>query len=325
MRDGEQATTKRRLVIGCGFIGERFACELARRGEDTVVLTRSEPGAEKRTALGDAEVIVADAASPLLGSAMRGVGHVIYAAGGLMPAESEQDPALDAALTLDPLRSVLDELAARASVTLTYISSGGTVYGRPRYLPVDEDHPTEPISAYGVNKLACERLVVAQAQRHRIDARILRCSNVYGETQPADRGQGAIATFIDHLRRSEPILLYGDGEVVRDYVHVSDVVNAALALIERPFEATTVLNVGSGVGHSLAEVIGSINEISDRSLEVERLPARAFDVREIVLDVSRLKGLIPFDPMPLEEGIRRVLEGAALPDRTPEAAARPNA
>ena len=315
----------RRLVIGCGFIGERFACELARRGEDTVVLTRSEPGAKRRATLGDAELIVADAASPALDPAMRGVGHVIYTAGGLMPAESEQDPALDAALTLGPLRSLLNELAARSNVSLTYISSGGTVYGRPRYLPVDEKHPAEPISAYGINKLACERLVVAESQRHRIDARILRCSNVYGETQPANRGQGVIATFIDHLRRSEPIVLYGDGGVVRDYIHVDDVVSAALALIERPFKATTVLNVGSGFGHSLVEVIESINEISDRSLEVKSRPARKFDVREIVLDVSRLKSLIQFDPIPLKDGIRRLLEDAASPEHPLEVVARPNA
>jgi UDP-glucose 4-epimerase len=308
-----KAIPSRTLVIGCGFIGERFASELVKRGTDTVVLTRSEPNAVKRSGLEGAEIVVGDAASTTLSSALSGVGNVIYAAGGLMPAESEQEPATDAALTLRPLASVLDALAARPGVTLTYISSGGTIYGQPRYLPVDEEHPTEPISAYGINKLAAEKLVVARAERYGTEARILRCSNVYGETQPAHRGQGAIVTFAAHLSRGDPIVLYGDGGVIRDYVHVDDVVSAGLALCDQPPDPR-VVNIGLGAGHSLAQVIDLIDKISNNRLTVQRRPRREFDIHEIVLDVSRLKMLIPFYPIPLEDGIRRVLGRATSDD-----------
>jgi UDP-glucose 4-epimerase len=305
LRQG-QAPTGRTLVVGCGFIGARFAAELVARNVETIVLTRSEPGEVKRTALGASEVVVADAASAVLDEALHGVGHVIYAAGGLMPAESEQDPALDAALTLRPLVAVLDAIAVRPGVRLTYISSGGTVYGRPRYLPVDEEHPKEPMSAYGINKLAAENLVEAHSERHGVSARILRCSNVYGETQPANRGQGVIATFLERSRRGEPLVLYGDGAVVRDYVHVDDVVDAGIALLGRPIEPT-VVNVGLGEGYSLGHVVELIDQISGGRLTIERRPARDFDVPEIVLDVSRLKSLVPYEPIALDEGVRRLL------------------
>jgi UDP-glucose 4-epimerase len=316
------AVQHRALVIGCGFIGERFAAELVRRGTDTVVLTRSEPDGVKRASLEGAEIMVGDAAGTALDAALSGVGNVIYAAGGLMPAESELEPATDAALTLRPLASVLDALAERAGVALTYISSGGTIYGRPRYLPVDEQHPTEPISAYGINKLAAERLVAARVERYDSSVRILRCSNVYGETQPADRGQGAIAAFAARHKRGEPIVLYGDGGVVRDYIHVNDVVSAGLDLFERAANPT-VVNVGSGAGHSLTQLIELIGKISGDKPIVERRPSRVFDIPEIVLDVSRLKKVIPFDPMSLEHGIRRVL-GQAVSDDARVGVARPD-
>jgi UDP-glucose 4-epimerase len=317
------AVQSRTLVVGCGFIGERFAAELVRRGIDTVVLTRSEPNEIKCARLEGAEVVVGDAAGPALSRALRGVGHVIYAAGGLMPAESEQEPAADAALTLRPVASVLDALVEHAGVRLTYISSGGTIYGRPRYLPVDEEHPTEPISAYGINKLAAEKLVAARAARHGTQVRILRCSNVYGETQPVDRGQGAIAAFAARLRRGEPIVLYGDGGVIRDYVHVEDVVSAGLALCERPPDPR-VVNVGLGAGHSLAQVIDLMGKIFGEPPTVERLESRDFDITEIVLDVSRVKMLIPFDPMPLEHGIHRVLGLPTSHDAPVAVRARPD-
>ena len=226
-----------------------------------------------------------------------------------MPAEAERSPALDASLNLSPLSFLLDQLSHRPEVGLTYISSGGTVYGRPQYLPIDEEHAVNPISAYGKNKLAAERLAESQCGRHGIHLRILRCSNVYGESQPANRGQGAIATFLDRLLHEEPAVLYGDGEIVRDYVHVDDVAKAGLDLVSRPAEPS-VVNVGSGIGHSLTEVVDLINEISGGRLAVRRLPPREFDVPAIVLDIARLKTLIPFDPLPLAAGVRRILETA---------------
>ena len=276
--------------------------ELVARGERPFVLTRSAPDPP----VGGADVIVADASDrEAVGQVLKDARAVIYAAGGLLPAESEADPARDAELTLPPLLTVL-ELVRGRDTSLTYVSSGGTVYGEPEQLPVPETHPTNPISAYGVVKLAAEKFVALHAKRDALRARILRCANVYGEGQPADRGQGAVAAFVARLLSGRPITVYGDGSIVRDYVYVGDVVAAALAL-ERQSESDLIVNVGSGHGHSLVELIALLERLTQRSFVVDRRPARGFDVSEIVLDIARLRELTGYEPTPLEEGLRRVL------------------
>jgi UDP-glucose 4-epimerase len=309
-RGGIHEFPTRVLIVGCGFIGGRLARHTISRGLETVVVTRSEPGARTRSDLAGAEVIVADAADPaIIRSKIESGTHVVYAAGGLMPAESERNPALDAALTFPPLMNVLEALRPTRGTALTYISSGGTVYGQPRRLPCDEQHPTIPVSSYGRVKLTAENLCKYAAIRG-LPVRVLRCANVYGEGQPADRGQGVVAVFAEHLLRNAPIVLFGDGEVVRDYVYVGDVVDVVFSLMEAPREPQ-VVNLGAGRGHTLNELIALIEDVSGRRLEVDRRPARSFDVSAIVLDIARLRALVGFEPTPLETGVARVLEAQA--------------
>ena len=296
------------LVIGCGFVGERLVTELVSAGYPTAVLTRSPPDASKMERIHGADLIVGDAGTEqFLNRALEGVGHVVYSAGGLLPAESDLNPELDITLTLPPLIATLEALRERAGVGLTVLSSGGTVYGRPRYLPVDEDHPTDPISSYGIVKLACEKYVAMYAQRYRLPAQILRGSNVYGENQPAERGQGTIPTYFQRVIADEPITLFGDGSIVRDYVYVGDMASVVLRLLELPQEAR-LLNVGSGEGASLNRLIDLVGEITNKQVPIVRQDQRPFDVQEIVLDISRLRTLISFEPTRLEDGARRTFE-----------------
>jgi UDP-glucose 4-epimerase len=298
---------RRVLVVGCGFIGTHFVRALHSLGVKTRVLTRSQPDETLQAVVGE-ELVIADAAdAAAVENALAGVSHVVYAAGGLMPAESESDPVGDAALTFPPLIRVLESL--RPDVSFTFVSSGGTVYGEPRELPVDETHPTEPISAYGVIKLASEKLVNMYARREGFSARILRCSNVYGEGQPGDRGQGVVATFIAKLVSGEPACVYGDGRIVRDYVYVGDVVSAAMALMERPTHPV-IVNVGAGRGHSVSEIIATLEHAAGRELAIDYRPERDFDISEIVLDITRLRALTTFEPRPLAEGISSALAAA---------------
>ena len=191
------------------------------------------------------------------------------------------------------------------------LSSGGTVYGRPRYLPVDEEHPTEPISSYGIVRLACEKYVAMYSDRHQVPAQILRCSNVYGENQPAERGQGTIPTFLQRVLADEPLTVFGDGSIVRDYLYVGDLASAVLGLMDLPSEPR-LLNVGSGEGASLNRLIDLVGDLTGKQVQIDRRAVRPFDVHEIVLDVSRLRSLIDFEPTSLEEGTRRTF--AAMQD-----------
>jgi UDP-glucose 4-epimerase len=291
-------------VLGAGFLGCHVAAALASAGRPTRLLARSSlSGAPPVPGV---EVVAGDIERPAdLDRALEGAGEVVYAAGGFLPAESQADPARDVGLTLGPLLATLEALRARPDAHLTLLSSGGTVYGRPRYLPVDEDHPTEPISSYGVLKLASEHYVRVYGALYGLRYRILRCSNVYGEHAASDRAQGAVGAFLHRLARGEPIALYGDGSVVRDYLYVGDLAAAVIQLLDN-LDAPAVLNVGSGEGVSLTELLEVVGEATGEPTTVERLPARDLDVEAIVLDVSRLRAAIDFAPRSLDEGVAAV-------------------
>ena len=295
------------LVVGLGFIGSHVAAALDRAEVPATILTRrlASPGTAR------ARLVRGDAADPAtVAEAMEGVHHVVYCAGGLMPAQSNLHPTADIELALPPLICVLEALRHRPGTGITFLSSGGTVYGNPLRLPVDEDHPTEPITSYGVMKLASEKYIRMYTSLYGVPGRILRCSNVYGEGQPPDRGQGVVAAFLHRVLADQPITLFGDGSVIRDYLYAGDLAGLVVRLLALEGQPELV-NVGSGVGTSLQRVVDLVEAVSGRAVQIERRPGRAFDIGEIVLDVTRLRRLVPFDPVPIEAGIRRTWDALA--------------
>jgi UDP-glucose 4-epimerase len=293
------------LVIGCGFIGSNVVEALVERGRPPRVLSRSRPPESVVAGFGDADLQLGDAADgAALERALDGVSNVIYCAGGLLPVASESDPERDRELTLGPVEATLAALAGRPGVGLTYLSSGGTVYGEPARNPVAEDDPTEPFSTYGRLHLECERLIERAARETGLRARVLRCSTVYGEHQRPDRGQGAVVTFLHRIANGRQIDLYGGGSTIRDYVYVGDVARAVVetAAIEG---GPSVINVGSGQGTSLLELLRLAETEVGQSAKVAEHPERDFEIHQIVLDTTRLRGLIDFAPTPIEEGIAR--------------------
>lgn len=293
------------LVIGCGFIGSNVAVQIAETGAPPLVLTRSRPAEDIVAAVGETNLRLGDAAdvetvAPLLD----GIDHVAFCAGGLLPSQSEQDPERDRELTLKPVRATLAALRRHPDTTLTYLSSGGTVYGNPERLPVEESAPAAPVSAYGKLHLACEREIELARTEHGLAARILRCSTVYGEQQRPERGQGAIVTFLHRIGHGEPIELFGGGSTIRDYVYVGDVARAIVALMNAD-DVPHVLNVGSGEATSLVEVMRLVEQELDRPAEVIQREERGFDVHQIVLDTTLLHRTIELEITPLAAGIAR--------------------
>jgi UDP-glucose 4-epimerase len=302
-RQGEKT-----LVIGCGFIGSRTVEELTAAGVPTAVLTRSRPAASITDLVSDPDLHLGDAADPeVLEAALDGVSSVVFTAGGLLPAASELEPERDAELTLGPVRAVLAALRARPAASFAYLSSGGTVYGEPDHNPISEDAPTRPLGSYGRLHVQCEGEVLREREEHGLRARILRCSTVYGEGQRPERGQGAIVTFLHRVATGIPIDLYGGGASVRDYIYVGDVARVLTALVNRD-DGPAVLNVGSGEGTSLVELLELVEAEIGRPAEVVRHGVRDFEVERIVLDVSRLRALIPFEATPLAKGIESTWE-----------------
>jgi UDP-glucose 4-epimerase len=298
---------ERVVVIGCGFIGSNAVLELATRGQPPIVLTRSKPHRDVVDAVAAEDLILGDITeSDDLGDAIARARSVIYTAGGLLPAASEDEPERDAELTLAPLRAVLEAMVERPGARLSYVSSGGTVYGQPERLPVDETAPTHPVGSYGSLHLECEREIERNRAEHGLAARILRCSTVYGKYQWPDRGQGAVTTFLHRIDRGLPIKLYGGDETIRDYLYAGDVAKVLADLLDRE-DGPHLLNVGAGEGTSLHDLLREAERQTGRRAVVEEMGERDFDVHRIVLDNTRLRDLVAFEPTPLGEGMAETL------------------
>jgi UDP-glucose 4-epimerase len=291
------------LVLGCGFIGSNIVEELAGFSSPPRVLTRSTPPAAVAKLLRPGDLLLGDAREPeLVERALEGIDHVVFSAGGLLPAASEEDPEVSAELALGPVKTMLEALRSRPEISLVYLSSGGTVYGEPEEVPVSENAPTRPLGTYGQLHVACEEAVLAHGRQHGSRVRVLRCSSVYGRHQHPDRGQGALVTFLNHIETRRPVELFGGGESIRDYIYASDVAKVVARLLETT-GGEPVLNVGSGEETRLIELLRLAELEAGRPAEVIQHPAREFEVGRIVLDVSRLRDLIEFQTIPLQQGV----------------------
>jgi UDP-glucose 4-epimerase len=306
------------LVVGGGFIGMSIAASIASSGIETRMLTRVRPsspaldGREHVTLLtGDAN----DAGD--LAQAVKGVSHLFWCVGGPMPAESEHDPVRAIESRCRPLALALDALDQRRDTEVVLFSSGGTVYGDAHDGPVSESDLTEPMTAYGISSLCAELLVRRNGRLTSRPVLILRCGNLYGVEQPANRSQGLIATAMSAARGGTPLTLFGDGSAVRDYIHIDDLAPLVGQLAGRP-DVPTVVNIGTQTGSSITEVIASVERVSGRAITLDRRDARSADIRSVVLDTSLARSLTTHVPLSLDAGIRRTWEGLlSTGDRSP--------
>ena len=272
------------LLGGTGFIGQALAARLRLKGVPAHVVGRAN----------------FDQLSALLPRC----GAVVHLASTTTPGLSAQQPELEApnlALTLQ----LLQLLQPYPDKHLIYFSSGGTVYGNPVQLPVPEAAPLAPLSYHGAAKVAQEMLCqAARAQGHRVS--VLRPSNAYGPGQALRAGFGLVRTLLEYARTGREMEIWGDGTHLRDYIYIDDVVDATCCLIDDPGRSGTY-NLGSGVGHSILQVRDVVEAVCGRKIRAVVRPARAVDVREVVLDCRRLHGVVggAASPTDLATGIRK--------------------
>jgi len=231
--------------------------------------------------------------------------HLIHTT---VPGSSMQDPIYDVQSNILSSVRWMSQLNRTSLKKLIYISSGGTVYGIPQTNPIDEDHPTHPISSYGITKLCIEKYLALYANLHGIDYRIARPSNVYGEGQRLNIHQGVVGVFVDKVFHGEPIEVWGEGKVRRDYLHITDLISALLAFLNHRGPGR-IFNISSEQGHSLLEIIQMIEKLSGKKTDVRFLPSRGFDVPVNILSYKRLKDETGWTPkVGLYEGISSYIQ-----------------
>jgi len=244
--------------------------------------------------------------SALLDQAVRGTDIVMHLIGTTLPVTSNLDIVADIESNLVASIRLLQICRQHNVQKVVFSSSGGTVYGVPQSLPIHEDHPTYPINSYGVVKLAIEKYLHVFNQLYGLGYIVLRGANPYGQRQSPLGSQGAVSVFLNRLAQSKPIEIWGDGSVVRDFVHVSDLARAFRLAAESDLNHG-IFNVGSGQGISLLKLIEKIQSATGQSPTVVHLPGRSADVPINVLDIRRIQARLGWQPtIDLDAGLKQM-------------------
>lgn len=292
---------------GGGFIGSTIADHLLADGHALRIFERPRvPPYRKFNAHESVEWLGGDLSSMHdVHDAMQGVDAVLHLVSTTLPKNSNDDPIYDVQSNVVASLHIMNAMVAHAVRNIIFISSGGTVYGNPQYLPIDEKHSTNPVVSYGITKLAIEKYLQLYEGLHGIKAITLRVANPYGERQRIETAQGAVGVFLHHAIKGLPIEIWGDGSVTRDYIHVSDVATAFVKALQYT-GPQRLFNVSSGIGTSLNELIVGLEEALGHRIERRYLPGRAFDVRTSVLCNQLARAELGWAPrISMHEGVSR--------------------
>lgn len=273
------------LVIGgTGFIGSHVCDSLLRAGHTVSVYSRH--GEKHRNQLKHITYFNGDISdTTTLSEALIGMDSVVHLASTTVPATSNLNPIHDVSSNLIHAIELLELLRKNGPKKIIFISSGGTVYGEPLHLPVSESHPLNPICSYGVVKVAIENYMNIYQKQYGIESVIMRVSNPYGPRQGHIGVQGLISAFLNRVKNGQDLIVWGDGETIRDYIYISDIIS----LFDKALSSrvTGVFNVGSGQGFTINQVIDVICKVTSMNPIVIYKESRAFDVSKIYLDTQK--------------------------------------
>lgn len=294
------------LVIGGnGFIGTHLVEELLRQGWEVTVLDFQERRfgpmpPHLHFIRGDLNQAY------LVREALTGVDVVFHLAWATIHETSNQDPSADVTTNLIPTIHLFEACRQVGVKKLIFTSSGGTVYGPARTLPIPENHPTTPINGYGVTKLAVEKYLYMFHHLHGLDYVILRPSVPYGPLQNPLGRQGAVAVFLYRIALGLPLSIWGDGLVTRDYFYVSDLVDAFLAAASRPALQARIFNIGGAEELSLLQIVEACEKVVGKRARIDFQSPRQFDASRIVLDTSQAQQHLDWTPkVGLTEGLEK--------------------
>lgn len=294
------------IIGGAGFIGRHLVKRFTAMGWNVTVIGRQQnPGlAESVTYLQSRNE------KGFFTEAFEGIDYVIELAYSTTPKTSFDNPVQDIFDNLTFSVTVFEALLKSNVNKIVSVSSGGTVYGQMLQSPITEEHPTNPISPYGITKLAIEKYGNMYHRIQKLPVVIVRPSNAYGEGQIPFRGQGFISTAIGTALQGGKVNVYGNPGTIRDYIHVDDLVCGIIAALEKGIFGECY-NIGTGIGRSNFEIIKTIDQILrplSHEMDYEVLGSRPFDVVSNILDSSKLEKMSGWKPeVDFETGLRRTV------------------
>ena len=292
------------LVIGGnGFIGSHLVDRLLENGHKVGVFDRQPE--LYRAPLPLVDYHIGDFGEhAMLAGALKNTDVVFHLLSTTVPKTSNEDPAFDVMSNVVESIYLLEQCVREHVRKVVYVSSGGAVYGTPATVPVSEDSPTNPESSYGITKLTIEKYLALFHRLHGLDYVIVRPSNPYGPRQNPAGSQGVVAVFLGKIARGQAVEIWGDGEAVKDYIYIDDLVEG---IYRAAFLRTSsrIFNLGSGVGHSVNDLVRIITDVVGHQFTVIYSPRGTHDVSRIFLDITRARSELGWEPVSPNSGRHR--------------------
>jgi UDP-glucose 4-epimerase len=294
---------------GAGFIASHITDAYVAAGHEVTILD-NQASAKRENINPKAQVAEVDVSDASAVEGVFGKGRfelVNHHAAQASVSVSVKEPILDARTNIIGAINLLQSCVRHKVGKFVFASSGGTVYGATDRLPATEELPFAASSPYGVSKVTTELYLRVWREQHGLTFTALRYSNVYGPRQDPHGEAGVIAIFSQRMMGGGKPVIFGDGEYLRDYVFVEDIVRANVAALEKGDNEG--INIGTGVRTSTNQLFRTMKALTGYPGPEEHGPARAGDLRDSCLDAAKAKRLLGWEPkVGMEEGLRRTVE-----------------
>lgn len=302
------------LIGGAGFIGSNLVQALVNKGANHLLVLEPDFSSVSRldglpVKVYRGEISNLDLVVSII--EQNKVDVVIHLVSTIIPGSTYENFQLEFTSVEFPSIRLM-EYCSLHNIKFVYFSSGGTVYGNntEKEFLFKEEMPMAPISFYGWSKQMMENSILFMNRTQGLQYLILRPSNPYGRGQNLNGKQGLIAVALGRILSGKPITIWGDGEAVRDYIYINDLSKAIADLVTEEAVVNTTVNIGSGKGYSINEIIEILKATCEEPVDVEYVDSRKQDVSSMILSTERIKSLIDYHPIDIKDGIRRFYQYA---------------
>jgi UDP-glucose 4-epimerase len=299
--------TKCVIFGGNGFIGSHLADGLIANGYEVSIFDTFSHGKKNISHISKIETIKGDFLKENdLNKAMKNADYVFHYISTTNPATSAKNPIFDVETNVIGSIKLFQSAQKNDVEKIFFSSSGGTIYGEPTEIPINELSATNPVNPYAISKLAIEKYLEYFHHQSSMDYVILRYSNPYGERQNPFGNQGVIPIFLNKIRNNENPTIYGDGNSLRDYIYIKDAIDATLAIINVK-NKSKIYNIGYGKGTSLNELIKIMSEVTGKKISPDYINDPGLYISKIVLDIQKIQNETGWFPkISIRQGISKM-------------------